>query len=292
MCHFVPCKLEINSHQFARLYIENIYRLHGLSNVIISDRDTRFTSEFWRELFACLKTKLNLSTAYHPQTDGQSEIANRTIANILRAFVHKQHTDWLHYLPIAEFCYNNNVHTSTGMTPFTATYGFQPRTPITLEQPSPVMDVNTLLTAISDTHYFITEHLKLAKAFQKQYAKNQFKGIPQGFTEGAKVMLTTQHLTIRNQPCNKFKQRWCGPYIIDKKISDQVYKLQLPTEMKCHPVFHISKLKPYYGQASDVNVPIPIPNEPMPAAMETPEDASPSITEINHHMISGKRIIK
>ena len=103
--HFIPFSTKIDSHQFARLYFENVFRHHGLSRCIISDRDPLFTSHFWRSLMTQLRTRLNMSTAYHPQTDGQTERTHRTIEQILRGFIHAQHDDWLHVLPLAEFSY-------------------------------------------------------------------------------------------------------------------------------------------------------------------------------------------
>ena len=96
---------------------------------IISDRDPLFTSTFWKDLMRQLRTKLNMSSAYHPQTDGQTERIHRTIEQILRGFVHAHHNDWLHALPLAEFCYNNSVHSSTKFPPFEALYGFNPLSP-------------------------------------------------------------------------------------------------------------------------------------------------------------------
>ena len=127
--HFIPCSSKINAEQFARLYFENVFRHHGLSRCIISDRDPLFTSSFWKTLMQQLKTRLNMSSAYHPQTDGQTERTHRTIEQNLRGFIHAQHDDWLHVLPLAEFCYNNSVHSATKYSPFEALYGINPLTP-------------------------------------------------------------------------------------------------------------------------------------------------------------------
>ena len=135
MAHFIPCNSTVNARQLAKLFLDNVYRLHGLPRFLIGDRDTRYTSHFFKNLMIELKTTLCLSTAYHPQSDGNTERCHRTIEQILRAFVHTNHDDWLSSLSLAEFAYNNNVHSSIGHSPFVANYGFDPRTPYNLIDP-------------------------------------------------------------------------------------------------------------------------------------------------------------
>ena len=136
MAHFIPCTKTVNAKQLAKMVLNEVYRYHGLPRIIISDRDTRITSDFFRNLMADLRTTLCLSTAYHPQSDGNTERTHRTIEQILRSYVHTDHHGWLSSLPLAEFAYNNNVHSSTGYSPFMANYGFDPRTPASLLDPA------------------------------------------------------------------------------------------------------------------------------------------------------------
>ncbi|MCO5574510.1 hypothetical protein L7F22_028295 [Adiantum nelumboides] len=118
--HFIPVKKTIKAHQMATLFISQIFKYHGLPSSIVSDRDPRMTSNFWKGLFENLGTRLNFSSAYHPQTDGQSEIANLTILDLLKSYVTEvdQRSQWEKYLPLVEYAYNNIVHTSTGKAPF------------------------------------------------------------------------------------------------------------------------------------------------------------------------------
>ena len=104
----------------ANLFISQIFKYHGLPTSIVSDRDPRMTSNFWRGLFENLGTRLNFSLAYHPQTDGQSEIVNSTILDLLKCYVTEvnQRGQWEKYLPLVEYAYNNTIHTSTGKSPF------------------------------------------------------------------------------------------------------------------------------------------------------------------------------
>ena len=247
--HFIPCSSKINAEQFARLYFSEIFRLHGLSRCIISDRDPLFTSVFWKDLMRQLKTKLNMSTAYHPQTDGQTERTHRTIEQILRAFIYKHHADWLHTLPLAEFCYNNSVHSAIKFSPFEALYGFSPLTPpdLLVDSPKPFDCVQR----IHDIHALITEELKISDAYMKHDAARRADARIE-FEEGDNVWLSTDHLLLHDQPSRKFRQRFIGPYPVVNKISSQAYELRLPPTMKCHNVFHISRLRPYEPSADTV----------------------------------------
>ena len=113
--HFIPVKKSIKSHHMATLFVSQIFKYHGMPSSIISDRDPRMTSLFWKGLFENLGTKLNFSSAYHPQTDGQSKIANLTILDLLKNYVDgvDQRGQWEKYLPLVEYAYNNTVHSST-----------------------------------------------------------------------------------------------------------------------------------------------------------------------------------
>ena len=239
--HFIPCSSKINAEQFARLYFSEIFRLHGLSRCIISDRDPLFTSVFWKDLMRQLKTKLNMSTAYHPQTDGQTERTHRTIEQIIRAFIYKHHSEWLHTLPLAEFCYNNSVHSATKFSPFEPLYGFSPLTPpdLLVDSPKPFDCVQR----IHDVHALISEELKIADAYMKHDAARRADSAIE-FSEGDNVWLSTEHLLLHDQPSKKFRQRFIGPYPVVNKISSQAYELRLPQTMKCHNVFHVSRLRP------------------------------------------------
>ena len=280
--HFVPCSSNIDAKQLADLYINHVYKYHGLSRVMIGDRDTKFTSEYWRRLFSSFHTKLNLSSAYHPQTDGQTERTHRTIEQILRAFVHRQHSSWLRFLPHAEFSYNNLQHSSTGFSPFEALYGFQPLTPVSLIEPPPSDNSDSHdenLQNIHDVHSLIADNLVVAKEFQKHYANLRTRR-SRSFQEGEKVLLSTDNLSLRNSQCRKFKQRYIGPFSVVKKISDQVYQLDLPPELKCHPVFHISKLK-IYVQGDDSSPSL----QRIPAHYETPPACHTPVSKIIRHGI-------
>jgi transposase InsO family protein len=128
MVHLIPSRTNYNASQLAELMFENIYKLHGLPKNIISDRDVLFTSTFWRQLHRLIGTKLRMSSAYHPQSDGSTERANRTITQMLRQCVHPNQKDWVAKLPAIEFAINSARSESTGFAPFFLNFGRMPRT--------------------------------------------------------------------------------------------------------------------------------------------------------------------
>ena len=127
MAHFVPLTVGAKTAaDLAKVFAREVWRLHGLPTDIVSDRDTRFTSATWQVLLAELGVKPRMSTAFHPQTDGQTERVNQTIEAFLRPFISHDQDDWVDLLPLPEFAYNNSTTTATGMSPFFANYGWHP----------------------------------------------------------------------------------------------------------------------------------------------------------------------
>ena len=126
MKHFIPCRGTCDTEEVARLFIKYVWKLHGLPKTIISDRGPQFVSEFWKHLTRCLGIQSLLSTAYHPETDGQTERANSFLEQYLRSQVSYLQDDWVRWLPLAEFAVNNATNESIQTTPFFANYGFHP----------------------------------------------------------------------------------------------------------------------------------------------------------------------
>jgi hypothetical protein len=214
----------------------------------VSDRGSLFTSHFWAEVCYATKIKRRLSTAFHPQTDGQTERQNQTLEQYLRAYVDSNQDNWAAILPLAEFAYNNSVQASTGLSPFFACYGFHPRLDCEPSAPSLVPAVAERIDALSRARESAEQHWQHAVAYQKRYYDSHHR--PQVFNVGDRVWLSSKNLRLR-VPSRKLAPQWLGPFKVEQVIGHQAYKLTLPGSMPVHPVFHTSVLKPYVQRDGD-----------------------------------------
>ncbi|KAA1116677.1 hypothetical protein PGT21_050140 [Puccinia graminis f. sp. tritici] len=242
MAHFLPCNKSMNSEQLADLMLKQVWKLHGTPKTIVSDRGSVFISQITQELDKQLGIRLHPSTAYHPRTDGQSEIANKAVEQYLRHFVQYRQDNWEPLLATAEFAYNNNDHVSIGVSPFKANYGFNPSyggIPSS-EQCLPVVEER--IKQIDE----VQSELKLCLEAAQESMKNQFdKGVKDTpiWNVGEEVWLNSKNIST-TRPSPKLDHRWLGPFQISKKISQSAYKLTLPLSMQgVHPVFHVSVLR-------------------------------------------------
>ena len=197
MVHVVPTRTTVIAAQLARIYLHEVYRLHGVSKVCVSDRDSKFTSAFWQAFHALLGTKLNISSAYHPQTDGQTERMNKTLEQIIRAYCYERHDLWAEYLDAAEFAMNLHKSASTQFSPFEVVYGFNPETFASLAADTPRGDTYDLLAERENIAKQVEINLREAKIFQKHYAD---KRVQDGELElGDRVAIDTVGLTLHDQ---------------------------------------------------------------------------------------------
>ncbi|KAF5798016.1 putative nucleotidyltransferase, Ribonuclease H [Helianthus annuus] len=243
--HFLPMKETFSMEQLAKLYVNKIVSLHGIPLSIVSDRDSRFTSHFWSSFQRAMGTRLNLSTAYHPQTDGPSERTIQTMEDMLRACVIDFGGNWDEHLPLIEFSYNNSYHTSINAAPFEALYGRKCRTPVCwAEIGEKQLSGPEIVQETTDKIIQVKERLKTARDRQKSYADNRRK--PLEFQVGDKVLLKVSPWkgVVRFIKRGKLSPRYIGPFKILKGIGPVAYQLQLPEEMAgIHDVFHVSNLK-------------------------------------------------
>ncbi|RVW93684.1 Transposon Ty3-I Gag-Pol polyprotein [Vitis vinifera] len=181
--HFLAMKTTDSMNSLAKLYIQEIVRLHGIPVSIVSDRDPKFTSQFWQSLQRALGTQLNFSTAFHPQTDGQSERVIQILEDMLRACVLDFGGNWADYLPLAEFAYNNNYQSSIGMAPYEALYGRPCRSPLCwIEMGESRLLGPEIVQETTEKIQLIKEKLKTAQDRQKSYADKRRR--PLEFEEG------------------------------------------------------------------------------------------------------------
>jgi Integrase zinc binding domain/Integrase core domain len=239
----VPCNKTITSEGAARLFKDTVWRYKGLPETVISDRGPQFTLEFTRELYKLLGIKQNLSTAAHAQTDGQTERVNQEIEQYFRVFINNQMNDWVSWLPIAEHCYNNRVHSATGVSPFFATRGYEVNTSFSpTKQRSNPEKFDEFAERMSKAREEAKCALKRAADDMKRFYDRKRK--PEEYKVGEQVWLDAKNVTT-DRPKKKLDHKRLGPFKITQKISSVVYKLELPSSWRIHPVFHVSKLRRY-----------------------------------------------
>ena len=257
MVHYVPCREKMSAADFAQVFLDNVFRLHGLPMQIISDRDPRFTSTFWQEVTKSLGMETGFSTAFHPQTDGQTERMNRTMEEMLRHFVTPMRGDWTRALPMLEFAYNNSKHTATQASPFRMYMGLNP-----LHPASGLADRNYRVPAAEIFVKELGEELIRAKKCLADYQSKMKisadkKRSDVQFAVGEKVLLSTKNLKLKGDLPRKMWPRFIGPYKVLQVIRGTAYKLELPTGLRVHNVFHASLLHKYQ-QGPNMLKPLPV----------------------------------
>jgi hypothetical protein len=243
MAHFIPLKENATASDCAKAFLHNIWKIHGLPNDTISDRDAKWTGEFWEGLCGLLQVQRKLSTAFHPQTDGQTERVNQSLEMFLRTFVNYDQDDWYQLLPLAEYAYNNSVTSATNMSPFFANYGFNPRTnwPTEAETKNPASQIYAHW--MKATHEAAREALvNTRERMAKHYDQKRIE--QPKFQEGDLVMLNAKFIRSR-RPAKKLSPKLHGPFKILQAVGKRAFKLDLEARWRIHPVFHVSLLEHY-----------------------------------------------
>jgi len=264
MAHFIPSKNGDTASDVAARFRDSVMRLHGAPESIVSDRDTKFTGKFWTSLMSLLGVKLKMSTAFHPQSDGQTERTNRTLEQYLRNYVDYDQKNWDTCLSAAEFAYNSAQHSSTGLSPFEVCTGrslsvapFAQKTPLLNEEAvAPAAKefidrFSTLLGIARD---------RLLRAQQQQAAAVNQHRTRVSFEVGDLVLLSTENLRkdIPDGAKVKLTGRRIGPLKVLRVGLGDSYELELPAAYKSvHPVFHVSLLEKYVASPPEFTARIP-----------------------------------
>ncbi|CAN6225874.1 unnamed protein product [Urochloa humidicola] len=247
--HFIRMKHPFTALSVAQVYFENVYKLHGMPKAMVSDRDRIFTSQWWQELFKLTGTSLKMSSAYHPQSDGQTERVNQCLETYLRCFIQACPSKWSEWLSLAEFWYNTNFHSALNKSPFEVLYGHEPRH----------FGIDGVeACAIPDLAIWLKERKGMIELLQQQLARSQLKMKVQAdrkrsdrsFAVGESVWLKLQPYiqnSLATRSSYKLSFRYFGPFIIESKVGAVAYKLALPSYCRIHPVFHVSLLKKVTG---------------------------------------------
>jgi len=243
--HFLPYGTGLTLDGLAKLYVDEIVRLHGTPKNIVSDRDSRLTSRFWKSFQEAMGSKLSFSTAFHPQSDGQSERTIQTLEDMLRSCVLDLKGSWENHLPLIEFAYNNSYHASIGMPPFEALYGRKCQSPICWNETGERQILGPeLVQQTVEKVKLIRTRMQAAQNRQKSYADTRRRELE--FQVGDHVFLKVSPTKgIRRFGIKgKLSPRYVGPFEILERIGVVAYRLALPPSLdKVHDVFHVSMLR-------------------------------------------------
>lgn len=245
MAKFIPTTTSLTAEELARLYLRHVFSKHGVPHDIVCDRGSEFTSKFWKTFTRLMGVQMNFSTAFHPQTDGQTERVNQAVEQYLRIYTTYQQDDWLDHLPLAEFAYNNAPHSASGMSPFFANYGYHPQLstvpPSTANVTSPTAAES--VRALTQLHEHLRKEVAKANKASSEYYNRHRMPAPT-FDVGQKVWLSARNIKSA-RPSNKLDDKFLGPFQVAEQVSSHAYRLKLPSTLKIHDVFHVQLLEPY-----------------------------------------------
>ena len=287
--HFVATKKSDGAREAAACFVHTVVRAHGVPEVLVSDRDPRFTAKYYAALTRLLGVKLNMSTARHPQSDGQSEREIKTLVTALRAYCNKHQNDWDDYLDMLELGFNGAVQASTRLSPFEMLYGMKARLPIDAalaslaprDNPAAVDRASRMREAllVARTNLVDSQARQIHHASRREAAH----------AVGDLVLLSTEGLTLRGHS-NKLSSRWVGPFTVSAVVNANAYTLELPPQLAAlHPTFNIDKLKAYKDPGLFADRPAQLARPPPTAAADSNGDAEYEVEAITAQRYTGAR---
>ena len=259
MTHLVPCNLNIDARQCAEAYRDHVFKYHGLAKKFLTDRDSRFTGNFTEALTTALHSRQALSTSFHPQTDGQTEIMNQIVEDTIRHYVSPTQEDWDTWLTPVEFAINNSYQKSINTTPFRLNAGRDPHTPLTVDLPSKGPAAHNWLAEQAHWVQRAKHCIKAAQDRQQTYANQKRRPVEYKLNQW--VWLSTRNLKLQVGGTKKFLPKYIGPFQITQLVgtgteaaprAPSAVKLDLPPTCKVHPVFHVSLLKEFVPRPGQV----------------------------------------
>jgi len=249
MVYFIPTTEKTLAEGLARLFRDNVWKIHGLPKSIISDRGLQFATGLMKELNEMLGIKSKLLTAFHPQTDGQTERVNQELEQYLRMFIDHRQEQWPEWLGTAEFIYNNKVHSSTKTSPFKANYGQNPRMGFEGRKKGKYMGAEKFVEKMKEIQEEAKAVLGKAQEDMKKYADKKRSDV-EGYKVGDLVMLSTKDLKYQmvGRRMEKLTERFVSPYKVKKIVLSNAVELELPNTVKIHLVVNVSRICRYIGQ--------------------------------------------
>ena len=286
--HFIPSRESDSAVDVANTFFSNIFRHHGIPDSIVSDRDPKFTSKFWKRLMELCGVKLKMSSSRHPQTDGASEIMNRMVENYLRCYCNYNQDNWDELLPGAEFAYNSATSENLGMSPFEVDLGWNPKSPLDMlvgntEKNESISEFKVRLKeSLNDARFAY----RLAKADQSARSSLNYK--PHSYKPGDKLWINKSLFRdsySKSQESDKLSAKRFGPFTVTGLVGRNAVKLELPTQVKIHDVVNVVHTVPYKEQSTEISAPVVPKPDPVPGAGGEEEY---HVEEILKHRKRGK----
>lgn len=245
MVRFIPCTGDVAATELATILCEEVFARYGTPKSIVTDRGPVFTSNYWGTLCSHLAVRRLLSTAFHPQTDGQTERTNQTLECYLRCYANWEQDNWPALLASAEYACNNAASATTGQSPFQVVLTFEPTIGQNVEKPllPSNAEAEERAARLRGIQEELEAHWRQASrsvaAFYDKYRK------PKHFEEGSKVLLSSRNISLA-RPSPKLADKLLGPFKIEKRVGKNAYRLRLPAKYgRIHPTFHVSLLEEY-----------------------------------------------
>ena len=262
MAHFIPTIEKMSAEELAVLFQDHVWKLHGLSESIISNRGAQFAAGLMKELNGMLEIETKLLMAFHPQTDGQTERANQELEQYLRMFVDYRQEQWLDWLGTAEFTYNNKVNSSTKVSPFMANNGQNPRMGFEIRKKGKVMKAEEFTMKMKEIQEEAQAALRKVQEEMKKQA-DRYRGEVEEYKVGDMVLLSTRDLKWQmiGRRTDKLTERFVGPYRVKEIVSSNAIELDLPSSVRIHPVVNVSRIRRYRDQVKGQKVTPPPPVE-------------------------------
>ena len=247
MTHFIATTEGILTEGLARLFRDNVWKLHRLLESMVSDREPQFAAELTKEQNRMLEIETRLSITFHPQTDRQTEPMNQELEQYLRFFVEHRQKNWPEWLILTEFMMNNKVHTATKMSLFIANYGKEVRMEEDIRKKGKVESTTEFVKRMKKVHKEVGVTLKKMQQKMKRYA-NRSRKETEKWEKGDRVLLSTKDLVFKERPMQKLTERYIGLYAIEEVVSINAVKLRLLSSMRIHPVVNVSWIVWYKEQ--------------------------------------------
>ena len=239
--HFVATIEGTSVEGLARLFKDNVWKLHSLPESVVSDMGPQFAAELTKELNKILGIETRLSIVFHPQTDGQTEQMNQELEQYLRFFIEHRQKDWPEWLTLAEFAVNNKAHTATKVSPFMANYGRELRMEENIRKKGKVESAMEFVERMKKVYEEAGVALKRTQKEMKRYV-NYSRRETEEWKKGDKMLLSTKDLVFKERLVRKLMERYVGPYKIEEVVSSNAVKLWLPTSIRIYLVVNISQI--------------------------------------------------